>query len=294
MSATHDHRHHLQAASDGRSDPTATLTLRKEYTQRLRGVLARINAEIRRGVVERNVFGLRSGALQAARTPDPLHDLSFERRDGAVEQFRDWLETQERKGRVAVFTARENTYVRAAYERGLEQADTDLGAVGVTPPEASVAASLNLPVHREQLQALYTRNLTEWDGITSAMNQQISRELADGLAQGQNPTAIARSISDRVEKVGKKRATDLARTEIIRSHADATLNRYEQAGVTEVVGQAELSTAGDQRVCPICESLDGQTFSLDEARGLVPVHVRCRCRWQPAVTNTKQTQLPTT
>jgi SPP1 gp7 family putative phage head morphogenesis protein len=291
MSATHDHRHHLQAASDGRSDPTATLTLRKEFAQRLRGVLARINAEIRRGIVKRDVFGLRAGTLQAARKPDPLHDLSFERRDGAVEQFRDWLETQERKGRVAVFTARENTYVRAAYERGLEQADTDLGAVGVTPPEASVAASLNLPVHREQLQALYTRNLTEWDGITSAMNQQVSRELADGLAQGQNPTAIAESISDRVEKVGKKRATDLARTEIIRSHADATLNRYEQAGVTEVVGQAELSTAGDQRVCPICESLDGQTFPLDEARGTIPIHTRCRCRWTPAGQQTRQTQL---
>lgn len=291
MSTTHTRRHHLQAAHSDGGDPTRTLTLRKEYAQRLRGILARINAEIRRGIVERDVFGLRSTDLQAARSPDPLHDLSFERRDRAVEAFREWLAEQERKGRVDVFTANENTYVRSAYERGVQHADSALADAGVAAPEIGAAASLQLPVHREQLQALYTRNLTEWEGVTSAMNQQVTRELADGLAQGQNPRAIARAISDRVEKIGKKRATDLARTEIIRSHADATLNRYGQAGVEEVVGQAEFTTAGDRRVCPICESLDGNVYSLEEARGLVPVHVRCRCSFLPAVSETSQTRL---
>jgi SPP1 gp7 family putative phage head morphogenesis protein len=276
------------------TDPTRTTTLRDEYTQRLRGIWARINAEIRRGIVTRDKLGLRGQSVaEAARAPDPLHDLSFARDGRSVEEFRDWLEEQAEKGRVEVFTRGENTYVRAAYERGLEQADTKLAAQGVDTAGASVEAAFNRPVHQEQLQALFTRNLTEWDGVTSAVGQQASRELTDGLQQGHNPTTIARNITDRVDKIGKKRSTDIARTEIIRSHADATLARYEEYGVDEVAGEAEFVATDDDRTCPICESLDETVMPIEEAKGLVPVHARCRCTFAPVVDRPKQLTLPT-
>jgi SPP1 gp7 family putative phage head morphogenesis protein len=280
----HDHRrHHLHAAHSGGGDPTQTLTLRQEFAQRLRGVLAKINAELRRGIVKRDALGLRDGQLQAARKPDPLPDVSADRRAEIIQTVREWIAEQLRKGRVEIFTIDENSYIRSAYERGLQHADTALVDADATAPDMSITASMQLPVHRDQLESLYTRVVSEWDGLTSELNQEIARELADGLDQGENPTDIARSISDRIEKIGKTRATVLSRTEIIRSHAGATLNRYSQAGVDEVIGEAELQTAGDDRVCPICEGLDGNVYSVAEAQGIIPVHPQCRCAWLPVV-----------
>lgn len=273
------------------ADPTRTTTLRNEFSERLRGIWGRINAQARRDVVDRDVFGLRSDGIQAARSPDPVHGLSFETDDRKVERFRDWLDEQARKGRVEVFTRNNNTYVRSAYGGGVRHADEKLRAQGVDLPEQDLQAMFNRPVHAEQLQSLYTRTLTEWEGIVSATEQQVARELSDGLAQGENPTKIARRISDRVDKIGKTRATTLARTEVIRSHSDAALSRYDELGVDEVAGEAEFATAGDERVCPICASLNGSTYTIKEARGLIPVHARCRCSWLPVVSDTKQLTL---
>ena len=44
-----------------------------------------------------------------------------------------------------------------------------------------------------------------------------------------------------------------------------------------VIVKAEWMTAGDDRVCPICASLQGQVFSLDEIEPLIPRHPNCRC-----------------
>ena len=43
----------------------------------------------------------------------------------------------------------------------------------------------------------------------------------------------------------------------------------------QVLMQAEWSTAGDDRVCPECASLEGKVYTLDEIEGLIPVHPNC-------------------
>ena len=73
----------------------------------------------------------------------------------------------------------------------------------------------------------------------------------------------------------------LARTEIIRSHSEGTLNMFELAGIEEVELQAEFLTAGDERVCPICDSMAGKIYELKDAHGVIPVHPNCRCTWLP-------------
>jgi hypothetical protein len=45
----------------------------------------------------------------------------------------------------------------------------------------------------------------------------------------------------------------------------------------------EIATAGDDAVCDECQALeDANPYTIDEAMGLVPVHVNCRCSWVPA------------
>lgn len=42
-----------------------------------------------------------------------------------------------------------------------------------------------------------------------------------------------------------------------------------------VVKKAIVSTARDDRVCPICSKLEGQSFTIDEALGKMPIPVKC-------------------
>jgi SPP1 gp7 family putative phage head morphogenesis protein len=128
------------------------------------------------------------------------------------------------------------------------------------------------------------------------MDSQISRVLAQAMADGKNPREIARlltrTISGPMGDLGitdtlgrfipaERRAKMLARTEIIRAHAEAELMEFKNWAVAEVKVKAELVTAGDDRVCIICQSLEGQTFTLDQASGIIPVHPACRCNWIP-------------
>jgi len=39
--------------------------------------------------------------------------------------------------------------------------------------------------------------------------------------------------------------------------------------------------------CSICESLQGKTFTLDEAEGVIPRHPMCRCIWLPLIIENK-------
>lgn len=266
------------SASTQSVDPTRTTTLRKRYAQKLRGEFADVNTEIRRGVRDRDAFGLRSEALA-----DRVPPFRFDTDDRKVEGFLDWLDRQLRQGVLEVISRGSNTYIRSAYGSGLRQAATELRKRGIDVTEASLEATFNAGVHRDSLELLYTRNYQALQGITDDVSKEIGRELANGFAQGWNPRKTARKLTDRVDSIGKTRATTMARTETINAHAEAALNRYERQGVEQVNGQAEWIATDDRRTCPICRNLDGNVYAIEEARGKIPQHPNCRCSWLPVV-----------
>lgn len=300
MSTTaHTHDHGGEALA--RTDPTRTTTLRKRYAQKLRGRFAALNTAIRDGVVERDIFGLERESLQAAPIDDP-QPFRFETDARKHEEFMAWLRRQLERGVLNVIARNENVYIENAYNAGLQHAERELRKAGVEVPEGSLEAAFNLPVHQEAVALLYQRNYEALQGITEEVSRQISRELADGFSQGQGPREIARSITDRVDSIGKTRATTLARTEVINTHSEATLNRYEELGAEEVTIRAEFTTAGDRRVCPLCKAREGKVVTIQEAREATfryeagddeppslsgtyrirpPIHPNCRCAWLP-------------
>lgn len=289
-----------------RTDPTRTKTLRRRYAQRLRGQLRKLNAAIRRGIVERDSLGLRGNEPAA---PTELPVFRFRSDGDKADRFMEWLERSEERGLLEVISRNDNPYVRQSYHRGLDHATTELTRQGLEPEEVDVEEVFNKPIHQEAVRTLYTRNFEELQGITQTMNQQISRELTDGFVQGLNPRTIVRNITDRVDAIGKHRATVMARTEIINAYSEATLNRYERQGVSAVTVRAEIETAGDSKVCQICEALEGRQFTIQEAREETwrfdedaashptdvtssmigdkpfkpPIHPQCRCALIPVI-----------
>lgn len=303
MSHTHTHAHDgdYEALAQARTDPTRTTTLRRRYAQRLRGEFAEINTQIRRGIRDRDVFRLGNGGEALA---EPLPQFPFSTDDRKADAFVRWLRRQQRNGVLQVIERNNNTFIRSAYGRGLEHAATELRKQGIDVDVPELQPAFALPVHEESLQLLFTRNYEALQGITDEVAKQISRELTNGFAQGWNPNEMAEELTDRVDSIGKTRATTLARTEVINAHAEGTLNRFERQGVDQVTIRAEFTTAGDRRVCPLCASLEGRTVTIQEAREGTfqfnasenqpdslsgthpikpPIHPRCRCSFFPVV-----------
>jgi SPP1 gp7 family putative phage head morphogenesis protein len=54
-------------------------------------------------------------------------------------------------------------------------------------------------------------------------------------------------------------------------------------GIKEVGVMVEWSTAGDDRVCEECESMEGKIMDIDDAHGMIPVHPNCRCAFIPYI-----------
>jgi len=186
------------------------------------------------------------------------------------------------------------------YKRGVVRARQELKRAGYKVPTLAetggIGIAMQQPFHAERVSLLYNRTFDDVKGITNAMSGQISRVLSQGMAEGKGPREIARLLTRTItgpsgdlgltDTLGrfipaKRRARMLARTETIRAHADATLEEYKSWRVEGVVVKAELTTAGDDRVCVTCQGLEGTTYTIDEAQGIIPVHVNCRCIFLP-------------
>jgi|GEM_PF-6628631 len=79
--------------------------------------------------------------------------------------------------------------------------------------------------------------------------------------------------------VGKERAKKIVRTETVRAVSETLLEAYEKEGYDTV----QFTVIPDFRACDECRALNGRKFSISQARGKIPVHVNCRCTWQPVL-----------
>lgn len=269
-----------------RLDPTNTTAIRRAFERKIVQRFKKLRAEIKAELTAEN-FGLDQPMVNAR--------FNFPRSAQKVEAFQRWLKRQSDAGILevtqgtALGTSSErawtSTYVRASYERGVDSAAKGMRKSKVKVADGFVEAAFDRPIHADRVGIAYTRTYSSLEGITRTMEAGISHALASGLAEGKGMKEIADSILDRVDKIGITRARVLARTETIAAHAEATLNTYEEAGIQGVSAMSEFATAGDNKVCPKCEELDGEEYTIQEARGVIPVHPNCRCAWLPVITD---------
>lgn len=279
------------ARSPRKIDPSRTATLRRSFAAEMSKKFNAVRREIRELVVTEDAFGLSDpGHLLFARNQAP-QTWAFRSDPAKVEAFRRWLKDQvdqkilisDNQGKPWLAPYIESAYkkgVMRAYRTGRKAGGSIPGMVPLPPGEV-LGISFFGPEQTARAEMLYTRAWTELQGVTAAMDQQLSRELTLGLIQGQSPTVIARNMSKRIAGLTKTRAKVIARTEIIAAHAEGQLDGYQTLGVDEVEVIAEWQTAGDNKVCPRCAAMEGVRLKLDDARGLIPRHPSCRCAWAP-------------
>jgi len=211
-----------------------------------------------------------------------------------VEGFNQWFQEQVDAGLLQVdgdtgkpWTSR---YVDSSYRQGAVRSYTETNRPELTgnldfyqgTKAQFLRDAFSQPEMVSKVKLLATRNFAQLKGIGAAMSTDISRILSDGISNGLGPRELARSLNKSIDAIGKKRALTMARTEVIHAHSEGQLDSFKFLGVEEVGIMAEWSTAGDDRVCPLCGPLGGTVMTVKEAQGLIPRHPNCRCAFVPA------------
>lgn len=255
---------------DGPGGPTPTTTAQKQFAQRLRGVLSRINAQIREAIIKRDLFGLRDEAL-IDDVPNNIFEVDTTRT--AVLGFLRWLRNQLDNNFLEVVGEDRNQFLRRAYAAGIRNVTNQLEdeAVGFAPTDAEEL--LGRPFHRSELQTLFARTYENLVSVRDDVTQAVRDELLTGFRDGENPTKIARSLTDRVDSIGKHRSTMIARSEVINAYSSGTLNRVrelnqerpETADGQVVTSHGEWDAAmGQPNTCPFCRAVNGTPLTTSE------------------------------
>lgn len=274
-----------------RVDPSRTTLLRRQFMADVRRRFVELRKKLWNLIVVEDAFGLRARSrLEVNITANER--WRFLTDDRKLESFNAWFQEQVDQGVLEVDRSPpwSSRYVQSAYRKGVMRTYADVNKVPALAAESGFVdgtmgqflnAAFGQPESLSKLRLLSTRTFDQLKGMTGAMAQNLSRELAQGIADGRNPREIARRVGKTLD-ISRARALTIARTEIIHAHAEGQLDSFEQLGVEEVGVMAEWSTAGDDLVCPLCASLEGAVMKVKEARGLLPRHPNCRCAYIPA------------
>lgn len=307
-------------AQERQYDPTRTTTLRNSFARDMRRRFRKIRGLIRQAVVDKDVFGLSVQNNEAmpiilTQAVPPRNAFNFPRSGDKVNAFMEWLRQQVDKELLQVGTipqlgrateqAWTDLYVADSYKRGVMRSRYEMGKAGFKVPgiaqTGGIDAVMDTPFHMDRVGLLYSRVFEELKGITSAMDTQISRVLSQGMIDGDGPALLARKMNAVISGKGigdlgitdtlgrfisaERRATVMARTEIIRAHHKGMMQEYRNWEVEGVYVKAEHSTAGDERVCAQCAGLENTEYTLQEAENAIPVHPQCRCIALPMIVN---------
>lgn len=320
-------KHRRSLAVNDRRDPTRTITLRAAYAREMRKRFRLLRGVIRSAIVDLDVFGIAGGhdgvedsndsrnirVLSIYQANLPQHAFAFNRVSRKSQEFMEWLEGQIDEKILEVSDRRrigdsidetwQNVWIEDSYKRGVIRSNYEMRRRGFDVPDVDelggIQGIMGMPMHADRLGVLYTRAFTELKGITDAMDQQISRVLTQGLADGDNPRLLARKLNATISGTGardlgiydslgrfipaERRAEIMARTEVIRAHHQGMIQEYKNWQVEGINVEAEFRTAEDDRVCPECWEVAAVGFyPLEEAMELIPVHPQCRCIAIPA------------
>lgn len=298
----------LSLSNREKIDPAGILGLQNRFIGRMNKKFSDLQWAIRQAIVVKDCFGLRSGGLSLlARSPEleqvvarlQNRAFNFPRPQEKISHFMAWLKDAERADILKIVRmpgfmgeatekAWTDTFIQSAYQKGIITARRDLRREGRTDipaisgtGEAGISSVFNQPFHIDRVGLIYSRAYNELKGVTEFMNQQISRTLAEAIAEGRNPREMARMLQKNVTGLAPSksqalvRARAIARTETIRAHHSARVQEFRNAGVEGVKIKVEWHAAFEP--CPLCADLDGEIFTLDEVENMIPAHPNCRC-----------------
>lgn len=257
-------------------DPTRTITLRRVFAGEINTQLEILRKELFQYLFTNDSLSLYYHSLSTFNTAN----------DGEkkVQTFREWLSNA-----LASFLGRTTLgkSLKKAYEKGMERAYSLLNKGKNAIRDSSFLRGTVEEFKRNagsssQLNLLIEKARNELKGLGEGLTTELLREFSDSLSANDSQKDVEKKFNT-VFKKYKDKAILLSGNAVVQGHAWGELDGLKGLGVTHVGVEVEFRTAGDSRVCPLCAALEGQIYPIEEAYGIIPVHIRCRCMFIPAV-----------
>lgn len=172
------------------------------------------------------------------------------------------------------------------YNEGLGEA-LAAGARSTVSESIQVALTLDDPLDRSFYNYLRRTGRTILNRYFGVLSARLHQTLTTVFGRKMSWEKAKRELT-RIFGFSSTRSETIVRTELARGAVESRLNQYDKS---EVVQRVEWF-AGPEDDCggvptfpkgTICQDLHGRTFTIEEARGLIPAHPRCRCVFLPVV-----------
>jgi len=274
-------------------DPSQTTGLRNSFAKEVSKGFNELSSVVFESIYINDCFGLNKvgvNQMEAAYIDRFSNMTSTEK----IEAFLAWLLQQIDNGIIKEKQFQEtwiDAYIKEAYIRGVQRARRDLKKNGIKVPDDISNILDPGTFHNEKEKILYLRAYNDLKAITNNLISITSQLLSQGLLSGTGSKRLALQIlamitGDNREliNIGKfvpmlQRGELFARSSIMRAFVEAQLQEFKNWGIKKVGVMAEILTAGDDKVCDRCASLEGKVYSIEEASGILPLHNDCRCIW---------------
>jgi hypothetical protein len=216
---------------------------------------------------------------------DELNHQISEARQAGKTVSPSWLYRQERyKALLSGIQQRVSSFTDAASRRiagEMMRASADGGRDAMSLLHASLPAGVSYAFTAPPLAAfeqLSTATLGKlFAGFGREAALKVRQALLQGIARGQSPAVIARSVR---EAMGGPlwKALRISRTEVLNAYRRSSAETYRS---NAAVLDGWIWTAGPSP-CPFCADHADKTYSLDESLDAM-THPQCRCVSRPAV-----------
>ncbi|HDS4550211.1 TPA: phage head morphogenesis protein [Klebsiella pneumoniae subsp. pneumoniae] len=120
-------------------------------------------------------------------------------------------------------------YVAAEYERGTQQAFTNLSVQSpVYASQTTLQQLLSSPAYQNQIASAYISTYSDWKEISDTARADLANVIADAIGRGINPRETASIVSKRLD-VSMSKAKTIAQTEQVGALRQAQWNETDWA-----------------------------------------------------------------
>lgn len=254
-----------------RIDPSRTLSIRRRAIADMRRKLLAFKRLVRKFVVSEDSFGLSSN-----------EDFSPEEQ---ANKFREWL-NEALASTIFLITDGTSwilTYLKEAHDQGIKRTYDDLG---LGPDDVTKwdffgeVEALNdfgkSPISQKSMEEIRLHLNAAIEVLVASLIATIVLKFMEGR------TGTSAELYSEILKAidsAEKKLIALIRTEIVRAQAEGQLDIFQQTNTKGLILLVEWRTSGDKNVCPRCQANAGHIYTIEEARGLIPLHINCNCSW---------------